>query len=126
MRVWSGLQRIGIIGKNILLYTPGSFAYDPSPLLLLYDSAAAVAFSPRARAPGATTLLLRIFVGKLPRRPVASKERKRKKGRNGGKLCAGDGPGGFVLFFFKGGHVDTCVQRCQTRTWGVSPPSARL
>lgn len=45
--VWSGLQRIGIIGKNILLYTPGSFAYDPSPLLLLYDSA--VAFSPRAR-----------------------------------------------------------------------------
>lgn len=77
--VWSGLQRIGIIGKNILLYTPSSFAYDPSPLLLLYESAA-VAFSPRARAPGATTLLLRIFVGKLPLRPVVSKERKRKRG----------------------------------------------
>lgn len=91
-----GLQRIEIIAKTLLYiyeYTADIHTrarmrfFCMRPLLLLYDS---VDFSPRACAPGTATLLLRIFVGKLPRRPVL------KERVGSGKLHADNQ---VVLFF---------------------------
>lgn len=79
----------------------------------------------RARAPGATTLLLRIFVGKLPRRPVVSKERKRKRGGMAAS-CALTTARWFCFVFFQGwarGHVCSKVPNPNLGSFATICPS---
>lgn len=79
----------------------------------------------RARAPGATTLLLRIFVGKLPRRPVVSKERKRKRGGTAAS-CALTTARWFCFVFFQGwarGHVCSKVPNPNLGSFATICPS---